>query len=111
MTIQELIDTGIFETINTGTDSQKLITVPFCCDLLSHAVGRAPAGCAWITVVGNINTLAVAKLTDAACVIMAEGSVLDECTARKAKEQGVTVLRTEKPAFDAALLVYQCLHI
>ena len=36
----------------------------FCCDLLSIAMGKAPAGCAWVTVMGNKNTVAVASLTD-----------------------------------------------
>ena len=27
--------------------------LPFCCDLLSVAMGKAPAGCAWVTVDGK----------------------------------------------------------
>jgi len=110
MTIQQLIDSGLFQVVNVGEETDREITVPFCCDLLSIAMGRAPAGCAWVTVMGNMNTLAVATLADAACIIMAEGAALDDIAVKKAKDQEITVLSTEQPIFDAALAVYQKLH-
>lgn len=106
MTVQELIDKGIFHVVNKGDGLDRKITSLFCCDLLSVAMGRAPAGCAWVTVMGNMNTLAVASLTDAACVILAECAVLDEAAKKKAAEQAITVLSTEMPIFDAALKIH-----
>jgi hypothetical protein len=110
MTVQNLIDSGKFGTVNVGGDTARGITKPFCCDLLSIAMGRAPEGCAWVTVMGNMNTLAVASLADAACVIMAEGAQLDETAVKKAKEQEITVLKTEMPIFEAALEIYRMLN-
>ena len=110
MTIQELIDSNMFQVVNVGEETERAITTPFCCDLLSIAMGRAPAGCAWVTVMGNMNTLAVATLAEAACIIMAEGTALDEVAMKKARDQEITVLATELPVFDAALEVYQGLH-
>jgi len=110
MTVQRLLDDGIFSVLNVGDDTEREITKPFCCDLLSIAMGRAPAGCAWVTVMGNMNTLAVATLADAACIIMAEGALLDEVAMQKAKQQGITVLATEEPIFEAALTVYRALQ-
>ena len=110
MTVQELIDGGKFETIHAGEDTTREITGLFCCDLLSIAMGRAPEGSAWVTVMGNINTLAVATLADVACIIMAEGVELDEVVRAKAAVQDLTVLRTELPIFDAALWIHQQLH-
>ena len=49
----------------------------FCCDLLSFVMGRAPADCAWITVMGNVNAIAVAVLADTACIVLAENAALD----------------------------------
>lgn len=89
MTVQELADSGLFALENEGDTMEREITKCFCCDLLSVAMGRAPAGCAWVTVMGNMNTLAVASLADAACVIMAEGVPLDAVAANKAKMQGI----------------------
>lgn len=68
-------------------------------------MGKAPAGCAWVTVMGNMNTLAVATLADAACIILAEGAALDETARKKAEQQDIMVLATEKPVFEAALWV------
>ena len=110
MTVQGLIDKGLFDVVNKGDGLDRSITKPFCCDLLSIAMGRAPSGCAWVTVMGNMNTLAVAALTDAACVILAEGAVLDEVAKKKAVDQEITVLSTEMPIFEAALKIHGLLQ-
>lgn len=110
MTVRQLLDSGQFQVVNEGENLEREITTPFCCDLLSIAMGRAPEGCAWVTVMGNMNTLAVATLADAACIVMAEGVVLDETALKKAKDQEITVLGTEKPVFDAALWIWQQDH-
>lgn len=49
-------------------------------------------------------------MADAACVIMAEGAVLDEIAMKKAREQEITVLKTEEPIFEAALKVYHLIN-
>ncbi|WP_124065619.1 hypothetical protein [Clostridium sp. E02] len=104
MTVKKLMESDLFETVNIG-DASETITQPFCCDLLSIAMGKAPKGCAWVTVMGNMNTLAVASLTEAACVILAEGVLLDEQGVKKAKEQGISVLKTALPIYQAARMV------
>ena len=110
MTVYDLIQTGDFEVLNEGDHQEREISVPFCCDLLSVAMSKMPAGSAWVTVMGNINTLAVATLADASLILLAEGSNLDEVARSKAKEQGITVLVTELPIFTAALDIYRHLH-
>ena len=110
MTVQELIDKNIFKVIHLGNNLKQCISKPFCCDLLSIAMSKAPADGAWITVMGNVNTLAVAKLADVACIILAEGAALDQNGLEKAKSQKITVLSTDKPIFEAALTVHQLLH-
>ena len=110
MTVLEIIDKGLFQIVNAGEDTGRTIEKVFCCDLLSIAMGRAPAGCAWVTVMGNINTLAVASLADCACVILAEGASFDEAAAEKAAEQGITVLKTDMPVFEAALAIHNLLR-
>ena len=110
MTVKELVDRQIFRVVNLGEELDREVTKVFCCDLLSIAMGKAPADGAWVTVMGNVNTIAVATLADVSCVIMAEGAALDEVARARAKEQGVTVLATEEPVFEAALKVYQELH-
>ncbi|MCR5323904.1 MAG: hypothetical protein K6E85_11615 [Lachnospiraceae bacterium] len=108
MTVRDLVETNIFSVLNIADDSRE-ITKVFCCDLLSVAMSKAPVGGCWITVMGNINTLAVASLTDCACVILAEGTLLDDSVIEKAKQQEITLLKTEMPIFEAGIEVYNML--
>lgn len=106
MTIQNLIDSSLFDIENIGNDTSTDISSIFCCDLLSLAMNRAPAGCAWITVLGHSNTLAVASLRHCGCIILAEDTHLNETAFIKAREHGMTVFHTKLPVFDAALAVH-----
>lgn len=110
MTIQELMDNGAFTVVNAGEETDRAVESVYCCDLLSVAMGHAPAGCAWVTVMGNINTLAVVALTDAACVVLAGGAALDDAALQKAKQQGITVLAAQTPIFETALAIYNQIH-
>ena len=110
MNIKQLVERKVFQVICEGENLNVEITKPFCCDLLSIAMGKAPTGCAWVTVMGNINTLAVATLTEAACIILAEGIQLDQMAMAKAKEEGITVLSSNEPIYDTAKLVDLLLH-
>ena len=69
-------------------------------------MSRAPSDCAWVTVMANINTLAVASLADASCIILAEGTDLDEMCRAKAKAQGICVFKTALPVFDAVQIIH-----
>lgn len=102
MNVQELLQQTDYKEVALEGDLQVSITKPFCCDLLSIAMGKAPAGAAWVTVMANMNTLAVAALTEVALIVLAEGSMLDEVTIQKAKKQHILVVATKKPVFDTA---------
>jgi hypothetical protein len=106
MTIGQLIESGLFELMNEGDCKDQEISTPFCCDLLSLAMGRAPRGCAWVTVIANRNTLAVATLVKASCIILAEGVGIEGEAIEKAKEHGITVFRTDMPVFEAAMTLF-----
>lgn len=87
------------------------ITGIFTGDLLSWAMGRLPADAAWCTVMGNVNTIAVAALTDCACVVLCHGARLDEEAAVRAAEQEIPVYTTELAEFDAALRLAKLLKL
>lgn len=109
MTVEQLIKECNLETIHLESGASE-ITEPYCCDLLSVAMGNAPAGCAWCTVMSNMNTLAVASLTDAACIILCGSANVDDNMKLKAVSQGINLLRTDKAIFQMALEVYTKLH-
>lgn len=106
MTVQELVESGKFKVLNMGGNMDQEISRPFCCDLLSICMSKTPEGAAWVTVMGNINTLAVLSLTDAACIILAEDAAFDQQALVKAKQEEITVLATDMPVFEAALTVH-----
>jgi hypothetical protein len=108
MTVNELKNIPDFRLLAEG-DMSKEITRPFCCDLLSVAMSKAPSGAAWVTIMGNTNALAVSSLTDCACIILAEGTSLDPNVVHKAQVQGITLFETDLPIFEAALKVNQML--
>lgn len=97
------------EVLSEG-NADAPITGVYCCDLLSIVMSKAFEGAAWVTVMANINSIAVASLRDIACIILAEQVMPDETVLAKAKEQGITVLLSRKPVFDTALAVHQMLH-
>ena len=109
MTVKELTLAGNYEIVHLG-DPEAVISEPYCCDLLSIAMGNAPAASAWCTVMSNMNTLAVASLTECACVILCHNVSIDENMKLKAVSENMNVLRTEKPIFTTALEVYKKLH-
>ncbi len=71
-------------------------------DLLSLAMAKLDLDNVWITIQTNINVVAVASLKDAACVIVADGSHLDEEAKAKADAEGIIILETELSAYDMA---------
>ena len=107
MTVKELIASNIFTLVNEGADTERTISKPYCCDLLSIAMSSAPADGIWFTVMANLNTLAVASLTETACIVLAQNTALDAPALAKAQSEGITVFATELPVFDAAVLVYE----
>ncbi len=87
------------EKINEA-DGERVINCGYAGDLLSWVMGRAPADCAWVTVMSNVNVVAVASLADVGCVILAENAELDEAALEKAKAVGINIYRTSMPVFE-----------
>ena len=79
-------------------------------DLLSWVMGKADQGNVWITIMSNINTVAVATLVDTSCVLLAEGVVPDDAVLSTANEKGVNILSTDLSAYDAAIRIKEILR-
>lgn len=98
MTVKELTEKLNLKILVEG-DSDRDVTGGYSGDLLSWVMGRAAAGDCWMTVMGNINAVAVAVLADCSCIVLTENAALDEDAKARAEMQGVTILSTEKNAF------------
>lgn len=101
MKIRELIEeTGWNELVSANLDTE--IEGAYCGDLLSWVMGNGIQGQAWITVQGHLNVVAVAKLREFSCIIIADHApVLDEFL-EKAKEEEIVVLESGLPIYETA---------
>ena len=102
MTVLELKDRLELKLLTEG-DLSREVTGCYCGDLLSWVMGKAREGDSWLTVMGNINAVAVAVLTDCACIVLTENAALDEAAKIRAEQQGVTILTTADSAYALAV--------
>lgn len=86
------------------------ITDCYIGDLLSWVMGRAPENCAWLTVMGNINSIAVASLADVSCIILVENATLDDDAKIKAEIHGINILQSEENSYHLATKIYELLN-
>lgn len=85
--------------------AEREITGVYIGDLLSWVMGKAQNGDGWITIMSNINTLAVASLTDVACIILAEGVTLEQEIIDAAIQKEINVVTTTLSAYETALFM------
>lgn len=104
MTIENLVKNEDFAVVCKG-GSKKFFDDVYCGDLLSVVMGKAQKNQLWITVMGNVNSIAVAVLCDISCIILSEGSHLDEQAKMRAIKEGIWVLKTKLPTFQTAIKV------
>lgn len=74
-------------------------------DLLSWVMGRAEEGNVWVTIMTNINVLAVASLAGVSAVVVAENAEIEGGIVEKAKEQGINLFRSRAPIFETVLAI------
>ena len=89
-------------------DGEREIHGAYVGDLLSWVMGRAESDQVWITIMSNINVVAVASLSDVACVLLAEGVTVEDEVRQTAESKGINLLSSPKTAYQlaAALATY-----
>jgi predicted transcriptional regulator len=99
--VKELQEHG-FEALSLP-DGDREIDGVYIGDLLSWVMGRAQMDNAWITIMTNVNVIAVAALADTSCVILAEGVDMPEDLIETAKDKEINVLRSSQPIYETAV--------
>lgn len=102
MKVNELKDKLSLELLTEG-DLSAECTGCYSGDLLSWVMSKAKTGDIWLTVMGNINAVAVSVLCDCACIILTDKAALDDAAKMKAEGQGVTILRSDKSAYELSV--------
>ena len=102
MTVGRMAEALSLESISVP-EVEREINGVYIGDLLSWVMGRAESGNAWITIMSNINIVAVASLADVACVVLAEGVTLADDGRTTAEQKGINVYSSSKTAYELAV--------
>jgi serine kinase of HPr protein (carbohydrate metabolism regulator) len=102
MTVKQIVETLNLNVFSL-TDEEREVTGAYIGDLLSWVMGRAPADSAWITIMSNVNVVAVASLADVACVIFAEGVEPDEQAKTRAENEGINLMSSTLAAYELSV--------
>lgn len=101
MKVNELLSHG-FEALALP-DADREIDGVYIGDLLSWVMGRAQMDNAWITIMSNVNVIAVASLADTSCVILAEGVEMEGDLIQTALQKDVNILKSSQPIYETAV--------
>ncbi|MBQ4070978.1 MAG: hypothetical protein IJD51_01005 [Clostridia bacterium] len=108
MKVKELAQISDFGAI-TLPEGDRDIEGVYIGDLLSWVMGRARADDAWITIMSNVNVIAVASLSDVSCVIFAEGVMPEDSIVETATKKGINLISTSLSAYGTAVRLSEIL--
>ena len=106
MLVKELAELEDFTPLTLPMPEREISGV-YIGDLLSWVMGRAKEDNAWITIMSNINVIAVASLSDVSCIILTEGTVLDSEVMITAESKGINVLTSSLSSYEASIKLHQ----
>ena len=107
MTVIEFSEKLGLKKLSGGAD--RGINSCYISDLLSRVLNGCQSGDVWITVQNSVNMVAVAMMTDAACVILPEGLTASVDVIDRANDEGLIIFSSEESAFSLAVKVAQLL--
>ncbi len=105
MKVSELVEKLNLDVITNADNLDNEVNGCYIGDLLSWVMGRAEADNVWITIMSNINIVAVASLTGVSCILLCEGVTPEDDVVSKANAQDIVILRSSKTAYELALLI------
>ena len=99
MQVQRIVDQLGLRVI-TDANLHREISGGYASDLLSCVMAGAQADNVWVTLQAHPNVVAVASLLELSAVVITEGIAPDEETIRKAREERISLLGTERNTFE-----------
>ena len=98
MTVKELSE-ALNAVVICMPDGDREVSGGYAGDLLSWVMGRARSGDAWVTIMSNVNIVAVATLADPSCIVLSEGVTLEKEVVARANDVGVNVISSPLDTF------------
>ena len=102
MKVSELTEKLNLTVVTKNDYEDREINGCYIGDLLSWVMGRAQADNVWITIMNNINIVAVAALADVACILLCENVKVEQNIIEKANSQNIIILSSELTAYEIA---------
>ena len=102
MTVKEL-STQLAPKFMLCHDLNREVEGVYTGDLLSWVMGNASSGQALVTIMNNVNVIAVASLLDLSVVILSEGVMPDQSMIDAAKMKEVNLLVCEGTSYEVCV--------
>lgn len=96
--------------IKVSGDLHKDVTGCYISDLLSDVMAHSKDGELWITLQTHPNIVAVAVIKGISGIIITNGRSPEQDTIKKAEDENITILTTQKTTFEIAGLLYNLLN-
>jgi serine kinase of HPr protein (carbohydrate metabolism regulator) len=109
MKISDIVSELELEVINLSDPDREVVGV-YTGDLLSWVMGKLVYGNVWVTIMNNVNIIAVASLADASCIILSENSEIPEEVIDKAKLNSINLFRTAKSSYEICCVLGKLLN-
>jgi BioD-like phosphotransacetylase family protein len=106
VSLQQIINELELSEALPGVGKDRTVSGAYCSDLLSDVMAHAQPGDVWLTLQTHQNIVAVAVMAELAAIILTRGMRPDPDTLEKASREGVPLLTTQLPAFEAAGRLY-----
>ncbi|MBQ8136245.1 MAG: AraC family transcriptional regulator [Clostridia bacterium] len=100
MKIRELMPLIEARALTPEADLEKEVLCGYTCDLLSWVMAHGQEGMAWVTVQTHMNVIAVAVLSDMACVILPESIEMEKESLDKAASEDMCVLQSPLSGYE-----------
>ena len=100
MLVSDLIPLIEAKSLTPALSEDREVTCGYVCDLLSWVMSHGDSGMAWVTVQTHMNVIAVAVLSEMACVILPEDIEMEKESLDKAVNEGMVVLQSPLTAFE-----------
>ena len=102
MTVKALVE-KLQLSVLSMPDPDAEVSGAYAGDLLSWVMGRATEGNVWVTIMTNINMVAVASLAGVSLVIICDSSEIENEVVKTASQKAVNVARTSLPMYETCV--------
>ena len=104
MTVHQLLQTLPVKVLHQADENREISGV-YTGDLLSWVMGRAQPDQVLVTIMTNINVVAVASLLDLSLVVICDNALPDDAMLEAAKSKGVNVVTFEGTSYEMCVLL------